>query len=59
MANKDYTRIFLDEVLVEAPVGFKDWEMHPDRLTLLVVSVEMLTDQAEWPDKKAGKPYRL
>ena len=52
MTDKDYTRIFLDEVLVEVPVGFAAWERFPDKPTLLSVSVELLSDKAEWPDKR-------
>ncbi len=52
MADKDYTKIFLDEVLVEVPVGFAAWEKFPEKPTPLSVSVELLSDQAVWPDKR-------
>ena len=50
--DKNYTRVFLDEVLVEVSVGFAPWENFPEKLTPLLISVEMLANQTVWPDKR-------
>jgi dihydroneopterin aldolase len=39
--SRNYRRIILRNVQVEARVGLHPWEMHPERPTRLIVNVEM------------------
>jgi len=39
--SRDYRRIILRNVQIEARVGLHPWEMHPERPTRLIVNVEM------------------
>ncbi len=44
------TRIFLDRVAVPTRVGFADWERHPQRPTILNVSVDLFSIRTRWAD---------
>lgn len=39
--SRSYLRIILRDLVTEASVGLHPWEQHPERLTRLVVNVEM------------------
>lgn len=47
----DQVRVVLKDVTVDVSVGLHPWERHPERLTRLLVNVEMF---AEWPLKAGG-----
>jgi dihydroneopterin aldolase len=40
-ASRDYLRIVLRDVEVEARVGAHPWEMHPERPSRLILNIEM------------------
>lgn len=39
--SRDYIRVMLQDLETEARVGLHAWEQHPERLTRLIVNVEM------------------
>jgi dihydroneopterin aldolase len=39
--SRSHLRVILRDLVTEAPLGLHPWEQHPERLTRLVVNVEM------------------
>jgi dihydroneopterin aldolase len=52
--DRDYIRVLIQDLQVEASVGMHPWEQHPDRPTRLIVNVEMFAS-APPPGDSAGQ----
>ncbi len=45
--TRSHIRVLLRDIVTEASIGLHPWEQHPERLTRLVVNVEMFAPLAQ------------
>jgi dihydroneopterin aldolase len=53
--SRNYRRIILRNVQVEARVGLHPWEMHPERPARLIINVEMFVPLADGAEGETAK----